>query len=67
MLFLKRSERCSLRGARSGDSVNLELSLRFGDRLGGSLVYGHVDATTPISASSLKARGSACSYAFRRV
>jgi riboflavin synthase len=28
--------------------VNLELSLRLGDRLGGHFVYGHVDATTPI-------------------
>jgi riboflavin synthase len=28
--------------------VNLELSLRLGDRLGGHLVYGHVDATARI-------------------
>jgi riboflavin synthase len=31
-----------------GVRVNLELSLRLGDRLGGHFVYGHVDATTPI-------------------
>ena len=31
-----------------GDSVNLELSLRMGDRLGGHLVYAHVDATAAI-------------------
>lgn len=31
-----------------GDPVNLELSLRLGDRLGGHLVYGHVDAVTTL-------------------
>jgi riboflavin synthase len=30
------------------DPVNLELSLRLGDRLGGHFVYGHVDATAQI-------------------
>lgn len=29
--------------AKSGDRVNLELALRFSDRLGGHLVQGHVD------------------------
>jgi riboflavin synthase len=33
---------------RASDPVNLELSLRLGDRLGGHLVYGHVDATAQI-------------------
>jgi riboflavin synthase len=33
---------------RASDPVNLELSLRVGDRLGGHLVYGHVDATAQI-------------------
>jgi riboflavin synthase len=33
---------------QSGDVVNLELSLRLGDRLGGHLVYGHVDANADI-------------------
>jgi riboflavin synthase len=33
---------------RADDPVNLELSLRLGDRLGGHLVYGHVDATAQI-------------------
>src|SRR5471032_101350 len=33
---------------REGDPVNVELSLRLGDRLGGHLVYGHVDATARI-------------------
>jgi riboflavin synthase len=31
-----------------GDRVNVELSLRLGDRLGGHLVYGHVDASASI-------------------
>ena len=30
---------------REGTAVNLERSLRFGDRLGGHLMQGHVDAT----------------------
>jgi riboflavin synthase len=33
---------------RANDPVNLELSLRLSDRLGGHLVYGHVDATAAI-------------------
>ena len=33
---------------RQGDTVNLELALRAGDRLGGHLVSGHVDSTVPL-------------------
>ncbi|MBC5809360.1 MAG: riboflavin synthase [Candidatus Eremiobacteraeota bacterium] len=40
--------RTTLGGAVSGAPVNVELSLRLGDRLGGHLVYGHVDATAQI-------------------
>lgn len=40
--------RSTLARLRVGDGVNLELSLRLGDRLGGHLVYGHVDATVAI-------------------
>lgn len=37
--------RCSNLGERiTGDLVNVEYALRVGDRLGGHLVYGHVDA-----------------------
>jgi riboflavin synthase len=37
-------------GAKSvGDSVNLERSLRVGDRLGGHFVQGHVDITARLS------------------
>jgi riboflavin synthase len=43
--------RCSTLGdARTGRRVNLERSLRLGDRLGGHLVQGHVDATAPVRA-----------------
>jgi riboflavin synthase len=40
--------RSTLGALRAGDSVNVELAMRAGDRLGGHLVYGHVDATAPI-------------------
>ncbi len=36
--------RTTLGGLRPGDAVNLERPLRLGDRLGGHLVTGHVDA-----------------------
>jgi riboflavin synthase len=35
----------TLGGRRAGDGVNLERALALGDRLGGHLVSGHVDAT----------------------
>ena len=37
-------DRTSLVNARVGDPVNLERALRLGDRLGGHMVQGHVDA-----------------------
>jgi riboflavin synthase len=37
--------RTNLGSLKPGDRVNLERSLRAGDRLGGHLVQGHVDAT----------------------
>jgi len=40
--------RSTLGTLRAGASVNLELSLRLGDRIGGHFVYGHVDATAPL-------------------
>ena len=41
-------ERSALGALGPGSPVNVELSLRLGDRLGGHLVYGHVDATARI-------------------
>lgn len=37
--------RSNLGSLREGEIVNLEYSLRLGDRMGGHFVYGHVDAT----------------------
>jgi riboflavin synthase len=49
--------RSTLGHLRIGDPVNLELSLRLGDRLGGHLVYGHVDATAPITEKQPEGQG----------
>ena len=40
--------RTNLGALREDDPVNVELSLRLGDRLGGHLVYGHVDASAAV-------------------
>ena len=40
----------TLGGLRAGDEVNLERSLRLGDRLGGHLLLGHVDGRGTVSA-----------------
>lgn len=45
----------TLRGLRAGDPVHLERSLAVGDRLGGHLVQGHVDAVAKVIA--LRRRG----------
>jgi riboflavin synthase len=42
--------RSSLGPLDDGDEVNLELPLRAGDRLGGHVVQGHVDATGTVEA-----------------
>jgi riboflavin synthase len=45
-------------GALRADApVNVELSLRLGDRMGGHLVYGHVDATAAILAKEREGQG----------
>ena len=48
---------------RVGDPVNVELSLRLGDRLGGHLVYGHVDAAATIIAKEPEGQGHRLSIA----
>ncbi len=50
-------DRSTLGGLHAGGRVNLELSLRLGERLGGHLVYGHVDATTRIVAKRPEGQG----------
>jgi riboflavin synthase len=47
--------RTTLGGLRVGDAVHLERSLAVGDRLGGHLVQGHVDAVAKVIA--LRRRG----------
>jgi riboflavin synthase len=43
-------QRSSLRDARAGTEVNLELPLRASDRLGGHVVQGHVDGVGTVRA-----------------
>jgi riboflavin synthase len=42
-------EHTSLGGLEPGSTVNLELALRAGDRMGGHMVQGHVDATGTVT------------------
>jgi len=49
--------RSTLGRLHAGDSVNVELAMRAGDRLGGHLVYGHVDATAPINGKIEEGQG----------
>jgi riboflavin synthase len=42
---------------RPGERLNLELSLRLGDRLGGHLVYGHVDDNAAIVGKEPEGQG----------
>jgi len=49
---------CSTLGERArGDRVNLEYSLKLGERLGGHFVYGHVDATARVLARTQEGQG----------
>lgn len=41
-------DRSTLAGLKIGDKVNLERAIRFGDRMGGHFVQGHVDGTGAI-------------------
>jgi riboflavin synthase len=50
-------ERSTLGALVPGAAVNVELSLRVGDRLGGHLVYGHVDATARILSKEAEGQG----------
>lgn len=45
-------------GSRSiGDRVNVEYAVRLGDRIGGHLVYGHVDAAVDVLARVAEGQG----------
>ena len=43
-------ERTALAGLKNGDTVNLERTLRVGDRLGGHILTGHIDGVGVIRA-----------------
>jgi len=49
--------RSTLGALHDGDAVNLEYSLRVGDRMGGHFVYGHVDATAAVLARVPEGQG----------
>jgi riboflavin synthase len=49
--------RSTLGSLHDGDAVNLEYSLRVGDRMGGHFVYGHVDATAAVLARTPEGQG----------
>jgi riboflavin synthase len=49
--------RSTLGQRRAGDCVNVEYSLRVGDRMGGHFVYGHVDAIAGVVSRSSEGQG----------
>jgi riboflavin synthase len=49
--------RSTLGSLNDGARVNVELSLRLGERLGGHFVYGHVDATAKIRSKIPEGQG----------
>lgn len=50
--------RCSTAGdLQAGDVVNVEYALRAGDRLGGHLIYGHVDAPAAVLSRTPEGQG----------
>ncbi|MDQ2908863.1 MAG: riboflavin synthase [Candidatus Eremiobacteraeota bacterium] len=49
--------RSTLGALERGTLVNVEPSLRLGDRLGGHLVYGHIDGTASILAKEREGQG----------
>ncbi|HEY5257650.1 MAG TPA: riboflavin synthase [Candidatus Baltobacteraceae bacterium] len=51
-------DRSTLGALRPGAVVNLEYSLRVGDRLGGHFVYGHVDATAAVWTVAAEGQGA---------
>jgi riboflavin synthase len=49
--------RSTLGTMQSGDRVNVEYSLRVGDRMGGHFVYGHVDAAARVLSRAPEGQG----------
>jgi riboflavin synthase len=50
-------ERSNLGALRDGETVNVEYSLRLGDRIGGHFVYGHVDAPAQVTSRIPEGQG----------
>ncbi|MBV8491491.1 MAG: riboflavin synthase [Candidatus Eremiobacteraeota bacterium] len=50
--------RSTLGERRAGERVNVEYSLRIGDRMGGHFVYGHVDAALRVLARTPEGQGA---------
>ena len=51
-------DRSTLGALREGDTVNVEYSLRVGDRMGGHFVYGHVDAAARVRSVTREGQGA---------
>ena len=49
--------RSNLGTLREGDTVNVEYSLRLGDRMGGHFVYGHVDDAAEVLSRAAEGQG----------
>ncbi len=49
--------RSTLRERVAGDGVNIEYALRLGDRIGGHMVYGHVDGTARVLGRTREGQG----------
>ncbi|MEQ1831862.1 MAG: riboflavin synthase [Candidatus Eisenbacteria bacterium] len=58
--------RTTLGGWQSGTAVNLERSLRLGDRLGGHLVQGHIDAVGEVLGVTDEGDGRRIGFALPR-
>lgn len=56
-VVLETLARSTLGERQPGDVVNLEYSLRAGDRIGGHFVYGHADATGRVLARGPEGQG----------
>ncbi len=56
---LRRSRLATL---KTGDDVNLERSLRLGDRLSGHLVFGHVDGVGRLSSIAIDGDSRLCRF-----
>lgn len=57
-------KRTTLKNLQVGDRVNLERSLKLGDRLGGHFVLGHVDGTCKLVGIEPEANGNIYSFSY---